>query len=325
MLLSRPRFAFFAVVMVWLLVLAALPSAGPASPGAPAVTDRPGVRPEGRCQWCATWNCWYCGPRRYDCCTSGNRGESGTCGTLTGGEYQDWTITGGEAECFTYFPEGDTGPQECETRGGANCTSTIMELPVDASHILIVLRGKPQLGSPERGVLFDVNGGGHVVRVSQPIGTSSGWLVLTSRPDARVDARIEMVGSATRLASGRPSGNAYRALREFDSNSDGMLDGRDALWSRLRVWIDRDRDGQANTNELMTLDGLGVRAFSLSAELEPTSDRHGNRYLHRASVVMTSGARQWSYAVAAAWRPLAGISVGSVSQPCQGVRGISHD
>lgn len=148
----------------------------------------------------------------------------------------------------------------------------------------------------EHGVDFPLAGPADVARISWSApGSSNGWLVLDRNSNGRIDDATEMFGTLTPQPPGA-NPNGYRALAVFDApenggNGNGEIDPGDAVFSRLRVWIDRDHDGISQPDELFTLPEAGIFAISLSYSADPGADPHGNRFALRSSVVKSTGAR----------------------------------
>lgn len=97
--------------------------------------------------------------------------------------------------------------------------------------------------------------------------------------------------------------NGFLSLAEFDKLSnagypDGRIDGRDAIFSQLRLWIDQNHDGVAQkrdnaglgTDELLPLSSFGIKAIELKYEELKQFDTHGNWLRFRAKI-WVQGAR----------------------------------
>jgi hypothetical protein len=79
------------------------------------------------------------------------------------------------------------------------------------------------------------------------------------------------------------------ALVEFDrpkngGNGDGIIDSRDAVYSKLLLWIDENHDGISQPNELHTLPELGVFSISLHFTDDHHNDPYGNWFHYKAAL-----------------------------------------
>ncbi len=70
----------------------------------------------------------------------------------------------------------------------------------------------------------------------------------------------------------------------FDYNADGKIDSRDAIYSLLQLWQDRNHNGVSEPDELHPVDRLGLKALSLDYRRSRRVDRHGNEFRYRAKV-----------------------------------------
>lgn len=50
--------------------------------------------------------------------------------------------------------------------------------------------------------------------------------------------------------------------RELGGNDDGLITEADAVWPRLRIWVDLDADGVSTSAEMRTLTSCGIRALA---------------------------------------------------------------
>lgn len=117
---------------------------------------------------------------------------------------------------------------------------------------------------------------------------SNGWLALDRNGNGMIDDATELFGDITpQPASDHPNG--FAALGVFDSsaeggNENGKIDPGDAVFSRLRVWIDRNHNGKSEPEELFTLAQIGIAEIDLKFRLSPYVDAFGNRFRYRGTL-----------------------------------------
>jgi len=123
--------------------------------------------------------------------------------------------------------------------------------------------------SADAGVIFDFNGDG--------IKTGTGWLsgddgflVLDRNGNGSIDNGSELFGIDTVKADGSLASDGFDALRELDSNGDGLFDAKDEAFDQVRVWQDKNQDGISQPDELKTLTELGISALNLDSEASST-------------------------------------------------------
>jgi hypothetical protein len=118
-------------------------------------------------------------------------------------------------------------------------------------------------------------------------------------PDANGEVRgiDQLFGDNTKLPDGSFSKDGMAALARFDGFSadlkrkmkaaDEVIDSSDDVFSKLRLWKDKNLDGIASADELMTMDQAGIKEFSL--KYNPNhheNDEYGNQTTMRSVVTM---------------------------------------
>lgn len=138
------------------------------------------------------------------------------------------------------------------------------------------------------GARFDHNADG--------IATATGWaaagngiLALDINQNGKIDNGKEIFGNHTHLKNGETAAHGYAALAELDSNSDGIISELDNAFSSLKVWQDINQDGISQSNELFTLQGLGIQSLNLEHQENSKNLGNGNRLTHIGSYTKTDG------------------------------------
>ncbi len=255
--------------------------------------------------------------------------DSGTSVTLTaeaaeGYEFEGWsgtgcngggstvTVTMDQARSFmavfAAVPPPGCGPGDesaCVHDGGSwepeSCTCNCWWM----DPLVIPLDGHPvRLTGVAGGVLADVNGDGVPDRLAWTVaGAPVGFLALDRDGDGRIDHLGDLFG---RAASGqrRPEGtaNSFLDLAAFDrpengGNGDGVISAADAVFRRLRVWVDANHDGVSQPGELLTLAQAGIASIELSYQPVRRRDRFGNYFRYRAIVHLRSGGQTTAWDV----------------------------
>lgn len=154
------------------------------------------------------------------------------------------------------------------------------------SPIVLDLTGEGiKLSGPEEGVQFDLNADGREIYTGWISGSNNAFLVRDNNRNGIIDDGSELFGSATRLKSGKRAPNGFEALKEFDSNLDGLLTQKDKEWPSLRLWFDRNFDGYSQRNELERLEKFRIQSMNLNYIELLEMDEFGNQTRERSTYI----------------------------------------
>ncbi len=148
---------------------------------------------------------------------------------------------------------------------------------------------KIELSSQENGIKFDIKGEGEQSRISWPENKSTGLLVLDRNKNGSIDNVHELFGNNTIGPDGKSSENGFHALDKYNDHGDDVIDARDSVFSELRFWFDYNRNGVADSGELISLPDLGVAKIHLNYVDMFDIDAYGNITAQRSIVSMLNG------------------------------------
>jgi len=158
------------------------------------------------------------------------------------------------------------------------------------SPIIIDTEGEGfHLTSAANGVVFDIRADGHPLQIAWTDPRyHNAFLVLDRNGDGKISSGAELFGNFTIQDRSRHP-NGFLALAEFDEpdqggNGDGVIDERDAVFSKLRLWIDENHDGVSQPNELHKLSEFGIHSLTLSYFQSRKTDEFGNQFRYRARI-----------------------------------------
>jgi hypothetical protein len=139
--------------------------------------------------------------------------------------------------------------------------------------------GRPQFSSVESSkVRFDLNGDGRPERTGWIAGYRDvGLLALDLDANGVIDSGKELFGEGTIMnKTGKRAKDGYAALAQYDSNKDGFIDSKDAIFGKLMVWFDRNHDGKTNSDELVSLAESEVTRIALKHTRLKDAERFDN-------------------------------------------------
>lgn len=118
-----------------------------------------------------------------------------------------------------------------------------------------------ELTTVQDGVRFDIKGNGQIVQTAFVTGDDA-FLALDRNGNGIIDSGKELFGDQHGAANG------IEELRKFDDNHDGYIDSNDAVYDRLRLFVDQNGDGVSQSNELLSLQDESIARISLAAKEE---------------------------------------------------------
>ena len=111
---------------------------------------------------------------------------------------------------------------------------------IPASPIILDLNGDGvRTIGVEDGVHFDHDGNRFAEKTGW-VSAEDALLVWDKNRNGLIDDGSELFGNNYTLKDGSKAANGFEALKEFDSNGDGVVDARDDRWGELQLWQDRN-------------------------------------------------------------------------------------
>jgi len=165
----------------------------------------------------------------------------------------------------TWCPPGMGYCYFYNTNDNESFCSTIPCNKITCPIIIDVLGTGYQLTDFDDGVTFDMSGTPQ--KMSWTARNSMNAFLVLPGADGLVHNGSELFGNYTPQPP-TASPNGFNALSVYDKperggNGDGIIDAHDAIFSRLRLWVDANHDGISQPEELFTLPALGVNSISL--------------------------------------------------------------
>jgi hypothetical protein len=170
-------------------------------------------------------------------------------------------------------PPPDPGPYPIDQPSGDEPCN---RAPICTPLVLDLQGGDYRFSEAHQGVWFDLNADGLLEKTAWPRDASVGFLFIDKNGNGLPDDGSELFGNAMRMKSGAPASNGFQALLEYDTNGDHAITAADHRWNHLRLWFDRNRDGQAAAQEITGIQDAGVRSLEIDPTWTGRRDRYGN-------------------------------------------------
>ena len=140
----------------------------------------------------------------------------------------------------------------------------------------------------EDGTHFDHDNNGFAEKTSW-VGKDDGLLVRDINSNGQIDDGTELFGNNSVLSSGEKAANGFEALKDLDSNNDGIFNSSDTAWNQVKVWKDANSNGVVDEGELLTLEQANVSGINLDYENSTTTDENGNQHNQTGTFIKTDG------------------------------------
>ena len=144
-----------------------------------------------------------------------------------------------------------------------------------------------ELTKTEDGVEFDIDGDGTKEQTAFIKGDDA-LLYLDQNGNGTVDNGKELFGDQEGDANG------YSKLAKYDENNDGKIDELDAVYTKLRLWQDKNEDGKNQSTESMSLLEAGIKSIQLKYNEIMKDDNRGNKIGQTSEFTRTDGSKGYS-------------------------------
>lgn len=144
--------------------------------------------------------------------------------------------------------------------------------------------------SRDKGVYFDLDNNKFAERTGWIDGNDA-FLALDRNENNKIDNGTELFGTYTKLTNGDFARNGFEALAEFDSNHDNVLDEKDEIWSRLKLWQDRNSNGITDAGELTSIADSNLSSINLSYKKINQTDSQGNSHRNASHITRQDGSQ----------------------------------
>ncbi|NUF50341.1 calcium-binding protein, partial [Gilliamella sp. ESL0250] len=142
--------------------------------------------------------------------------------------------------------------------------------------------------SKDKNIHFDLNANQFAENTGW-VGADDGLLVLDLNDNGVIDDGRELFGDSSLLQNGKTAKNGYQALAQYDENGDGVIDAKDSIWQKLKIWQDKNSNGLTDENELLSLEQAGISSISTKYSTSNYVDSNGNAHRLTGEITYTDG------------------------------------
>ncbi len=192
---------------------------------------------------------------------------------------------------FPQKPDGNSllSPGRLPIPDFSGFLSTWSDAETTRSPLIIDLDGDGvETSKAEDGVYFDHDGNGFAEK-SGWVGQDDGLLVRDINGNGEIDNGTELFGNNSVLSSGEKAANGFEALKDLDSNGDGVFNAEDNAWSEVKIWQDANGNGKVDSNELLTLEQANISGINLNYYNVDNEDVNGNKIKQTGTFIKTDG------------------------------------
>ncbi len=147
------------------------------------------------------------------------------------------------------------------------------------------------------GVHFDLDQNGFAEKMGWVKGDDL-LLAIDKNGDQKINDGSELFGDRTRLKNGQLARNGFEALREYDTDQNGIIDAQDVDFASLLVWKDENGNGISESGELISLEEAGIVSISLNYAQSGEQTESGTTIGNVAKFIKSDGSE---YQIAEYW------------------------
>ncbi|MFB2552439.1 calcium-binding protein [Ensifer soli] len=114
--------------------------------------------------------------------------------------------------------------------------------------------GVELIGREASNVYFDMDGDG-LKELTGWVGPDDALLAIDENDNGNVDSIQELIGDLSR--------SGFAELATYDLNKDKIIDSKDAIYAKLKIWRDANSNGRVDGGEMKSVAEAGIRSIDL--------------------------------------------------------------